>query len=147
MPRAVSSIPAGSRRIDRVGDGRGVRASCASGRSMLVAMITGLLCLSACNAVPYDERYPEVHMYDNPPNCDYEVLGRISAEDGHNPIFGQSKEWDTRANMAQARSKLRAEAVGLGADTLILTQRVLGPNESGGYRHIELRGVAITSCP
>ena len=104
------------------------------------------LTITACHVVPYAERHPDIRMLRVEPDCEFEVLGRIEAEDGHEPVFGQSKDWDTRANMEQVEAELRAEAAKLGAPRLVIQERRMIPNESGGYRHIDLRGIAISNC-
>lgn len=104
------------------------------------------LLLAACNTTPYSERYPEVTVLDNKPDCAFQSLGKVRGKDGHLPISGQSNEWSTRADMEQALARLRGEALGFGADAVVITRRSLGKRPDGEYMHIDLHGLAITNC-
>lgn len=115
----------------------------------VAAGIPALLVLSlspGCTVVPYDQRYPEVSVVDARPGCEHEVLGKVRAQDGFQPVPGQSREWATRANMDLAMAELREEAAGLGAQRVVLSQRRLSRDADGHYSHIDLRGVAISEC-
>lgn len=105
-----------------------------------------LFVLASCSTIPAEERFSDIAMYRNAPDCPHEVLGRVRVTDGHDPIFGQSREWAMSANLEHSEANLREEAAALGAAAVVVTQRRLSTDDEGEYSHIELRGLAITEC-
>lgn len=112
----------------------------------LIAVVTAMAIPAACSVIPPDERFPDVSILRVEPDCTYETLGPVRAREGHNPVFGQSKEWATRARLDVAEAELRERAAKLGASAVIVTQRRLAVNDEGDYGYIDLRGKAISAC-
>lgn len=111
----------------------------------LPAMLV-LVAVAACTVVPFEERHPEIAIHNSSPDCDYQVVDQVTVRDGHDPLFGQSREWATQANMDRAMARLRERAAEAGGDAVILNNRTLGRENGGDLMYIVLNGTAITGC-
>lgn len=102
--------------------------------------------LGGCSVVPYDERHPDIAVLEHRPSCEHDVLGKVTVNDGHDPVASQSKDWAMRANMDRAMANMRERAAAHGAQAVVISQRRLSRNDDGHYGYIDLRGLAISEC-